>query len=134
MEVPRIEVELELQLMAHATATTTPDLSCIPISHNNARSLTHWAGPGIETVSSWILVRFIATEPNGEVYVQIFVCQWKDRERREKEERKNRDERKWGGEKMKRNKEAANRGGQLFPLNCYVLSSLNLTITLWGKN
>ena len=29
----------------------------------NARSLTHWAGPGIKPTSSWILVRFVTTEP-----------------------------------------------------------------------
>ena len=31
-------------------------------AHDNARSLTHWAGPGIDPTSSWILVRFITTE------------------------------------------------------------------------
>ena len=28
-------------------------------AHSNARSLTLWAGPGIEPISSWILVRFL---------------------------------------------------------------------------
>jgi len=28
-------------------------------SHSNARSPTHWARPGIEPLSSWILVRFL---------------------------------------------------------------------------
>ena len=32
------------------------------IAHGNARSLTHWSGPGIEPMSSWILVRFVSTE------------------------------------------------------------------------
>ena len=32
-------------------------------AHSNARSLTSWTRPGIEPVSSWILVRFITTEP-----------------------------------------------------------------------
>ena len=40
----------------------------LPHSHNNARSLAHWARPGIEPVSSWILVRFISTEPHGNSY------------------------------------------------------------------
>ena len=31
-------------------------------SHSNTRYLTHWARPGIESVSSWILVRFITTK------------------------------------------------------------------------
>ena len=37
-----------------ATYTTT---------HGNAGSLTHWARPGIEPTSSWILVRFVTAEP-----------------------------------------------------------------------
>ena len=32
----------------------------------NARSLTHWARPRIEPASSWILGRFISTEPQRE--------------------------------------------------------------------
>ena len=36
------------------------DLHC---SHSNARSLTHWARPGIEPVSSWILVGSVCAEP-----------------------------------------------------------------------
>ena len=32
-------------------------------AHGNTRSLTHWARPGIEPTSSWILVRFITAEP-----------------------------------------------------------------------
>ena len=32
-------------------------------AHGKARSLTHWARPGIEPASSWILVGFITTEP-----------------------------------------------------------------------
>ena len=30
------------------------------------RSLTHWAGPGMKPASSWILVRFVSTEPQEE--------------------------------------------------------------------
>ena len=32
-------------------------------SHSNARSQTHWLRSGIESASSWILVRFISTAP-----------------------------------------------------------------------
>ena len=35
-------------------------------ANGNAGSLTHWARPGIEPVSSWILVEFITTEPQWE--------------------------------------------------------------------
>ena len=66
MEALRL-VELELQLQAHATATAMPDSSCIfdlyAGAHGNTRFLTHKARPGIEPKSSWILVRFVTTEP-----------------------------------------------------------------------
>ena len=62
VEVPRVGVELELQLPAYTTATATLDLSHIcdlwSTGHSNAGSLTHRARPGIEPVSSWILVGF----------------------------------------------------------------------------
>ena len=37
-------------------------------AHSSARSLTHWASPGIEPTSSWILVRFIIIEPWQELW------------------------------------------------------------------
>ena len=36
-------------------------------SHSNARSLTHWVRPGIETATSWFLVRFVSTAPRWEL-------------------------------------------------------------------
>ena len=36
-------------------------------SHSNARSLTHWVGPRIEPVSSWIPVGLFTTEPQLEL-------------------------------------------------------------------
>ena len=54
MEVPRLGVELELSAsLCH--------------SHSNAGSLTHWARPGNEHVSSWILVMFINPKPQQEL-------------------------------------------------------------------
>ena len=47
MEVPRLGVKLELQLLAYTRA------------HSNAGSLTLWARPGMEPLSSWILVKFV---------------------------------------------------------------------------
>ena len=35
-------------------------------AHNNAGSLTHWARPGIEPASSWILVGFFSAAPQQE--------------------------------------------------------------------
>ena len=32
-------------------------------AHGNARSLTHWARPGIESTTSWFLVRFVLAVP-----------------------------------------------------------------------
>ena len=40
--------------------------------HGNARSLTDWAKPGIEPASSWILVRFVSTEPWRELLYHDF--------------------------------------------------------------
>ena len=37
-------------------------------SHGNTRSLTHWARPGMELESSWLLVRFVSTEPQRELH------------------------------------------------------------------
>ena len=51
MEVPRLGVQLELYLLAYTTA------------HSNAGHLTYWARPGIEPVSSGMLVRFVSREP-----------------------------------------------------------------------
>ena len=62
MEVLRLGVESELQVLATAIATATRDQSCfcnLHHTHGNAGSLTHWARPGIEPTSSWILVRFV---------------------------------------------------------------------------
>ena len=47
------------QIRASSAMYTTAD--------GNARSLTHWAGPGIELSSSWILVGFLTAEPQWEL-------------------------------------------------------------------
>jgi len=41
-------------------------------AHSNARSLTHWARPGIKPTSSWIRVRFITAEPRWELPILHF--------------------------------------------------------------
>ena len=54
-------------------------------SHSNTRSLTHWARPGIEPASSWILVGFITAESQWKLPTLFFwdirlsqiIC-WKD--------------------------------------------------------
>ena len=37
------------------------------MAHGNAGSLTHWARPGFKPASSWILIRFVSTEPRQEL-------------------------------------------------------------------
>ena len=41
-------------------------------AHDNARYLTHWASPGIETASSWMLVIFVSAEPQWELLPSLF--------------------------------------------------------------
>ena len=41
-------------------------------AHSNTKSLTHWASPGIEPASLWILVRFVSTKPWRELWWFIF--------------------------------------------------------------
>ena len=55
MEVPRLGVKLDLQLPAYIWAVSATYIT----AHSNVRSLTHWARPGIESVSSRMLVRFV---------------------------------------------------------------------------
>ena len=66
MKIPRLGVELELQLLACLTATAMPDPAASATyitAHSNTGYLTHWARPGIEPASSWILVRLISAVP-----------------------------------------------------------------------
>ena len=81
MEVPRLRVELELQLPAYTIATATRDLSwssTYTTAQGNAGSLIHWARPGIEPASSWMLVRFVFAEPQRELphYWKDFFIGW----------------------------------------------------------
>ena len=75
VEVPRLGVNWSYscqptpqsqQLGIQATSTYTT-------VHGNAVSLTHWAKPGIEPTHSWILVRFISTEPWQELHTHVFL-------------------------------------------------------------
>ena len=50
------------------------------IAHGNARSLTHWARPGIESETSWFLVRFVSTAPWREHSIcsqHLLLPQWR---------------------------------------------------------
>ena len=58
---------------AGSTRATSPTYTT---AHSNTRSLTHWARPGIESASSWILVKFITTEPQQELPSWLFYRNW----------------------------------------------------------
>ena len=64
MEVPGLAVKSELQPEQHWIQATSETYT---IAHGNARSLTHWARPGIEPKSSGILVRFVSAVPQQEL-------------------------------------------------------------------
>ena len=40
-------------------------------AHGNAGSWIHWARPGIEPASPWMLVRFFSTDPRGELFCSL---------------------------------------------------------------
>ena len=71
MEAPRPGVESDsprptphqCQIQAASGTCTT--------AQGNARSSNHWARPGIEPASSWMLVRFISAEPQRELPIQL---------------------------------------------------------------
>ena len=65
MEVPRLGGGLELQLLAYTTVWAMS--AACTAAHSNARSLTHWTGPGMEPTSSWMLVGFVTGEPQQEL-------------------------------------------------------------------
>ena len=65
MEVPRLGVKSELQL----PATPQPQQLRIQVTsatyitaYSNTRSLIHWARPGIEPSSPWMLARFVTAK------------------------------------------------------------------------
>jgi len=65
MEVPRLESQIAAQaqqLGIHATSAT------YTTAHGTSISLTRGVRPGIEPVSSWMLVRFISAEPRPELH------------------------------------------------------------------
>ena len=43
-------------------------------AQSNARSLTHWEGPGIKPTFSWILVGFVSFAPQWERQFRTFLC------------------------------------------------------------
>ena len=63
-------------LCSHSNTVSKPWLWPTPQFTGNARSLTHWTRSGMEPTSLWILVRFLTTEPQQELLINILlVCQ-----------------------------------------------------------
>ena len=76
MEVPWLGVQSELWVPAYAIATAMGDPSCacdLHYTHGNARFLRHWVRPGIEPMSSWILVGSFLLSPMGTPWVLICI-------------------------------------------------------------
>ena len=48
---------------SHSNARSKSNLQPTPIAHGNAGSLTHRVRPGIESTTSWFLVRFTSALP-----------------------------------------------------------------------
>jgi len=73
MEVARQGVKSKSQLPGYTTATPDPT-TCVTYTSArlNARSLTPWVRPGIKPTSSRNLLRFLITEPRGELPHLIF--------------------------------------------------------------
>ena len=72
MDVPRLRVKSELQLLAYLTATATPDLRCVCELHHSSPPrwiLNPLNEARVEHASSWMLVRFISTEPRWELHI-----------------------------------------------------------------
>ena len=62
MEVHRLGVQSELQLLGYTTA------------HSNARSLTHWASPGVKPATSLFLVGFVSAVPwQEDILIDILI-------------------------------------------------------------
>ena len=70
MEVPKLGVKSDLQLWPHQIWAMSVIYTR---AHGNTRSLTHWARPGIEPASSWILVRFVSVLPQQELPLILFL-------------------------------------------------------------
>ena len=68
MEVPTLVAKLELYLLEQKHRIRAMSVT-YTIAHSNAGCLTHRARPGIEFMSSWMLVRFVSTEPRQDLLI-----------------------------------------------------------------
>ena len=60
---------------SHSNSGSQLRLTYAMWDHSNVGSLTHWARPGIEPITSWFLVRFISSGPGQELHIHK-LWQW----------------------------------------------------------
>ena len=76
----RGQIEPVAASLCHSHSNTRSELHLRPAPQLTAwgiaRSLTHWARPGIEPVSSWTLVGFVTSEPPQELPAWYFCFAW----------------------------------------------------------
>ena len=70
MELPRLGGPIRAVAAGLQYSHSNSRSSIYTTAHSNTGSLTHWAGPEIAHASSWMLVRFISTEPQQELLHQ----------------------------------------------------------------
>ena len=58
---------------SYSNARSKPQLQPTPRGNGNTESLTDWPRPRIDPASSWILVRFISTEPQWKLLYKSFL-------------------------------------------------------------
>ena len=75
-EVPRLGVKSKLQLPGYIPQAQQCRIRATSVTyttlHGDARSLTHWARPGIQPVTSWLLVGFVSAVPGQELPGALF--------------------------------------------------------------
>ena len=57
---------------SHSNTRSKPNLQPYTTAHGNARYLTHWARPGIESATSWFLVGFVSSAPWRKLQKRLF--------------------------------------------------------------
>ena len=73
MEIPSLGVKSELQLLAYTTGIAVPDPNHIfNLLCSLQQCRTHWARPGMEPESSWILVGFLTCWDNVNSKTKIY--------------------------------------------------------------
>ena len=55
---------------SHSNSRSEPHLRPNTTAHGNAGSSTHWARPGMEPATSWLLVGLVATAPRWELLIE----------------------------------------------------------------